>query len=83
MVACSDGTLYTGWAIDVEARIEAHNAGRGSVYCKARRPVCLVYQEELPSRGEAQSREYAIKKMRRVRKLNLIDDWKRARSAEE
>ena len=51
MVACNDGTLYTGWAIDVEARVAVHNAGRGSVYCKQRRPVRLVYQEEVATRG--------------------------------
>lgn len=72
MVECSDGTLYTGWAVDVEARVREHNAGRGSVYCRRRRPVRLVYQEELPSRSAAQQREGAIKRMQRRRKLDLI-----------
>jgi putative endonuclease len=73
MVVCSDGTLYTGWAMDVEARVEAHNAGTGSRYCRQRRPVHLVYQEELPTRSEAQRREVAIKRMKRRNKLKLID----------
>ncbi|MFN2291214.1 MAG: GIY-YIG nuclease family protein [Anaerolineae bacterium] len=73
MVQCSDGTLYTGWTTDVEARVKAHNAGRGSLYCKQRRPVHLVYQEELPSRSEAQRRELAIKALPRRKKLVLID----------
>jgi putative endonuclease len=72
MVRCSDGTLYTGWTVDVKARIKAHNAGRGSVYCKYRRPVRLVYQEELPNRSEAQRRELAIKRLPRRKKLDLI-----------
>jgi putative endonuclease len=75
MVLCRDGTLYTGWATDVEARVKAHNAGRGSTYCKQRRPVRLVYQEELPSRGEAQARELAIKRLKRPKKLDLIGTW--------
>ncbi len=75
MVLCSDGTLYTGWTTDVEARVIAHNAGRGSVYCKQRRPVRLVYQEELPTRGAAQRRELAIKRMPRGKKLKLSDTW--------
>ena len=78
IVECRDGTLYTGWAVDVEARVEAHNAGRGSAYCKARRPVRLVYHEELPTRSEAQRRELAIKKMPRRRKLKLIVEGKNA-----
>lgn len=78
IVECRDGTLYTGWAVDVEARVAAHNAGRGSTYCRARRPVRLVYQEELPDRSEAQRRELAIKKMPRRRKLKLIGEIKNA-----
>jgi putative endonuclease len=73
MVACNDGTLYTGWTTDVEARVEAHNAGRGSLYCKQRRPVRLVYQEELPDRSAAQRREIAIKRLPRRKKLELIE----------
>lgn len=74
IVACSDGSFYTGWAVDVQSRVEAHNAGRGSVYCKQRRPVRLVYQEELATRSEAQRRELAIKRMSRSRKLRLIEE---------
>ncbi len=72
MVACSDGTLYTGWALDAEARVQQHNAGSGSTYCRARRPVRLVYREELPSHREAMRREMAIKRMPRRKKLQLI-----------
>ena len=73
MVVCSDGTLYTGWAADVEARVRDHNAGRGSIYCRQRRPVRLVYQEELPTRSAAQRREGVIKRMPRRKKLELIE----------
>jgi putative endonuclease len=72
IVVCSDGTLYTGWAMDVEARVKAHNAGKGSLYCRQRRPVRLVYQEEVLTRNEAQRRENAIKRMPRRRKLEFI-----------
>lgn len=73
IVLCSDGSLYTGWATDVEARVRAHNAGRGSRYCRQRRPVRLVYREEVASRSQAQHRELAIKRMPRRRKLRLIE----------
>jgi putative endonuclease len=73
IVACSDGTLYTGWSTDVEARVKAHNAGSGSRYCKQRRPVRLVYQEELADRSAAQRRELAIKRLPRRKKLELIE----------
>ncbi len=74
IVACSDGSFYTGWATDVEARVKVHNAGRGSVYCKQRRPVRLVYQEEVATRAEAQKRELTVKRMPRSKKLKLIGE---------
>ena len=71
LVLCSDDTLYTGWALDVKARVKAHNAGRGAKYTKTRRPVKLVYSEEVPTRGEAMKREREIKRWPRARKMGL------------
>ena len=71
IVRCSDGTLYTGWAVDVAARVKAHNAGRGAKYTRMRLPVKLVYSEELPTRAEAMQRERQIKRYPRARKLKL------------
>jgi putative endonuclease len=77
MVVCNDDSLYTGWAMDVEARVREHNAGRGSLYCRQRRPVRLVYREEVPSRSVAMKREMAIKRMRREKKLRLVEAFHR------
>ena len=41
IVKCSDGSLYTGYAKDVNARVEKHNRGQGAKYTKVRRPVHL------------------------------------------
>ena len=71
LVLCSDDTLYTGWAMDVQARVNLHNAGRGAKYTRARRPVRLIYSEELPTRAEAMRREREIKRWPRARKLAL------------
>jgi putative endonuclease len=72
IVECCDGTLYTGWAVDVERRLKVHNAGRGAKYTKMRRPVKVVYIEELPDRPAAQKRELAIKRLPRIKKIALI-----------
>jgi putative endonuclease len=71
IVECSDGTLYTGIAVDVQARIKIHNAGLGAKYTKPRRPVTLLYTEEHSNQSEATKREYAIKKLSRRQKLEL------------
>jgi len=72
VLECADGTLYTGVATDVAARVAAHNAGKGAKYTRGRRPVALVYQERAGDRGAALSREYAIKRMRAAEKRKLI-----------
>ena len=68
---CADGTLYTGIAKDVEARIELHNSGRGAKYTRSRRPVRLAYSERQQDRASAQRREQAIRRMSRQEKWTL------------
>lgn len=73
MLLCEDNSLYTGWTKDLEKRLETHNRGRASKYTRSRLPVQLVYSECFESKEEAMSREWAIKKLPRSKKLNLIN----------
>lgn len=75
LLECADGTFYTGWTTDPPRRVKRHNAGRGAKYTRARRPVKLVYVEELPSRSEAMKRERKIKTMKRGEKQKLTRGW--------
>lgn len=72
ILKCSDGTFYTGWTTDIEARVKTHNSGSGAKYTRGRRPVSLIYYEELPDRSAALKREAAIKRLPRNKKLELI-----------
>ena len=74
IVECANGTLYTGWTVNVEQRVKVHNAGRGARYTRMHGPVKLVYFEELPDRVAAQKRELEIKRWPRDKKLKLIID---------
>ncbi|ERS92306.1 MULTISPECIES: GIY-YIG nuclease family protein [Staphylococcus] len=76
IVRCKDGTLYTGYTNNVQARIEKHNAGKGAKYTKTRRPVVLLYQEGYETKSEAMKREYEIKTFTRTQKLQLIERGK-------
>ncbi len=73
MARCADGTLYTGIAKDVEARIRKHNSGLGGAYTRSRAPVSLRYREQGFTRSKALSREAGIKSLRRPLKELLID----------
>ena len=73
MLKCSDDTLYTGITTDLSRRVQEHNSSdKGAKYTKARRPVKLIYKEECEDRSIASKREYAIKKMSKIKKLELI-----------
>ena len=72
ILRCSDATLYTGVAVDLPARLDAHRRGVGAKYTRARRPVTLVYEEHQPDRSTAQKREAALRRLGRAGKLALI-----------
>ncbi len=74
IVECADGTLYTGVARSVRARLLAHNLGRGAKYTRGRLPVRLVYLESGHPRSDAYRRERMIKKKPREKKLLMIRD---------
>ena len=72
ILRCSDDTLYCGWTNDLKKRLASHNAGKGAKYTHPRTPVTLVYYETFDTKEEAMSREFAIKKLSRKEKLNLM-----------
>lgn len=72
MLLCSDKTFYTGTSNDVKKRVKTHNAGKGAKYTKVRRPVKLMYTEELVDKSAALKREIAIKKLTRSQKEQLL-----------
>ena len=74
IVRCSDTTLYTGITNNIEKRIEAHNSAKdGARYTRSRRPVRLVYSQEAGSKSAAAKLEYKIKKMTRVKKMEMVE----------
>jgi len=73
ILQCNDATLYTGITTDLNRRIKEHNTSqKGAKYTKTRRPVKVVYQEELEDKSSALKREYKVKKLSRKEKLELI-----------
>lgn len=74
ILACADGSLYTGIARDIERRLREHNGevAKGARYTSSRRPVRLVYEATFSSRSEALREEVRIKRLPRAQKLQLI-----------
>lgn len=72
ILRCADDTLYTGYTVNLERRVQEHQRGRGGRYTRARTPVALVYAEAFRTRRAAIQREVAIKRLSRARKLKLV-----------
>jgi putative endonuclease len=73
ILQCSDGTYYTGSTVDLERRINEHNAGEGANYTRKRLPVVLVYYEEFMRIDDAFKREKQIQGWSRQKKEALIN----------
>jgi len=73
VLECADGTLYAGIALDPAARLQVHNAGRGSKYVRSRLPARPLVQWKYPSQGDALRAELAFKAMKRADKLKAIN----------
>jgi predicted GIY-YIG superfamily endonuclease len=72
ILRCGDGSLYTGIAKDVRARVKQHSEGRGASYTRSRLPVKLLYQQEGLTHSKALIREAEIKAMPRSKKEKII-----------
>ncbi len=73
MLRCRDGSFYVGWTNDLKKRLRAHNSGKGARYTRSRTPVELVYYEVFPTKQEAMSREYHLKRLGHKEKQQLAD----------
>ncbi|MBN1384325.1 MAG: GIY-YIG nuclease family protein [Elusimicrobia bacterium] len=60
VLRCVDNKLYVGSTRDIKSRIQAHNNGKVKT-TKSRRPVKLIYIEEVYTYTEARKRELYLK----------------------
>lgn len=64
---------YVGWTTDLDARLDAHNSGRGAKSTRGRSWV-LLYAEKYQTRSDAMSREWHLKRDRAFKKA-LLAFW--------
>ena len=72
VLECGDGTLYTGYTPDIEARLAQHRAGTGAKYTRGRGPLTLLASAEFPTKHDAMSAEYRFKRLTRDKKDALL-----------
>ncbi len=69
---CSDDSLYCGVATDVARRIQEHNDGDGSKYCRSRLPIRLVAHWPKKDQSEALRHEAAFKRLSKKQKEHVV-----------
>ena len=73
----NDGAYYCGYALDAEARIAVHNAGRGARILRGKRPVTLAYRRTFATKSAALRFEHALKRRSHEHKRALSERWLR------
>jgi putative endonuclease len=74
LLRCRDASLYTGWTVDLQRRLDRHQAGVASRYTASRLPVELVLAIPMADKSAARREEARIKRLPRLAKLALIAD---------
>ena len=76
ILKCADGSYYTGHTNNLEKRVAEHQMGEIPGYTSNRRPVILVFCEEMESRQDVFARERQVKGWSRKKKEALMKgDW--------
>ena len=71
LIECTDGSIYTGIAVDVVARYAVHASGKGSRYMRAHPPARLLATFEYADRSAASIAEHRIKQLSAREKREL------------
>lgn len=73
VLACSDGSLYTGATVDLSRRLGAHRRRKAAKYTRGRLPVALVGWWNPATFDLAKSQEARFKRLRRAAKLAALE----------
>jgi DNA-binding protein HU-beta len=72
LIQCEDQSIYTGITVDVDARFQAHKAGKGARYTRSHKPICLLASRLVGSHSEALRIELAVKKLPKHKKIQAL-----------
>jgi putative endonuclease len=73
ILRCKDKSLYCGSTINIEKRLQQHNAGKGSTYVRSRGGGKLIYSEKYKTLSAVLRREAQVKKWKKQRKELLAN----------
>ncbi|MCW9050765.1 MAG: GIY-YIG nuclease family protein [Motiliproteus sp.] len=72
IIETQSGRLYTGITTDIQRRFSQHQQGKGAKFFRTDPPSQIRFQQRFGDRSEASKEEARIKKLTRIKKLQLI-----------
>jgi putative endonuclease len=72
VLKCSDKSLYCGITTDIKRRFLQHKTGQGGNYTRSHKVLKIVYTERCKDRSAALKREFRIKRLTKIQKLELV-----------
>ena len=73
ILRCNDNSLYTGITNNLDKRVFDHNNSKiWAKYTKSRRPVSIVWCQEVINRNMASKLEFKIKRTWKQRKEEIV-----------
>jgi predicted GIY-YIG superfamily endonuclease len=63
LIECVNGAVYTGIAIDVDARFAKHCSGKGAKYTRANPPKKILATKRFRTRAAAAKEEWRVKQL--------------------
>jgi putative endonuclease len=83
ILQCADGSYYTGLTGDLKRRVREHIHGKHHrAYTYSRRPVKLVWSEQVAGSEAAKLREKQVKALKRPQKEALIATYNNTNEVE-
>jgi putative endonuclease len=74
LLECNNGAYYAGITNDLQARFDAHLAGKGARYTRANPPVSIIASKLYADRSSASVAEAALKNLPRSKKLGFFNE---------
>ena len=74
LLECSNDTYYAGITNNLQARFDAHVAGKGARYTRANPPVKVLASKPYPNRSSASIAEAQLKNLPRSKKLGFFNE---------
>ncbi len=75
LLLTENNTYYCGYTDNITKRYKKHIDGCGAKYTRANKPVKIAYLESFKTKSDAMKEERRIKKLTRIAKEHLVENF--------